>query len=61
MEQMVLHVDLNERRATPMPESVQANVQILARAISFAGDEGLGLSNPQAHHSDYGDNSDHQR
>jgi len=32
MEQMVLHVDLNERRAAPMPESVQTNVQMLREA-----------------------------
>ena len=32
MEQMVLHVDLNERRGAPMPESVQANVQTLREA-----------------------------
>ena len=32
MEQMVLHVDLNERRAAPMPESVQTNVQLLREA-----------------------------
>lgn len=32
MEQMVLHVDLTERRAAPMPESVQTNVQMLREA-----------------------------
>jgi len=32
MEQMVLHVDLTERRAAPMPESVQSNVQLLREA-----------------------------
>jgi len=32
MEQMVLHVDLKERRAAPMPESIQTSVQSLREA-----------------------------
>lgn len=32
MEQMALHVDLNERRSAPMPESIVTNVQMLREA-----------------------------
>lgn len=32
MEQMVLHVDLKQRRSAPMPESIQTSVQTLREA-----------------------------